>query len=86
MTRREHLVAVLLAYLALAGCEDPYTQSTPTAGEAPRRDVRRQAERPRGDELLPPTRPVAGASSLPEAPGRRSARAVLEAFCWQWAN
>jgi hypothetical protein len=86
MTRGDYFVAALLACLALAGCEDPYTQSTPTAGESPRPDERRQAERPRGDELLPQTRPGAGASALLEAPGRRSARAVLEAFCWQWAN
>jgi len=86
MTGPKHLLAALLACLALAGCQDPYTQSTPTAGEAPRRDERRQAEPPRGDEQPPPTPPIAGASAAPEAPGRRSARAVLEAFCWQWAN
>jgi hypothetical protein len=86
MTRGDYFVAALLACLALAACADPYTQSTPTAGESPRRDERRQGERPRGDELPPAVSPSAGASALPEPPRRRSARAVLEAFCRQWAN
>jgi hypothetical protein len=86
MTRREQHVAVLLACLALAACENPYTQSRPTAGESPRPDERRQGERPRGDELPPAVSPSAGASALPEQPRRRSARAALEAFCRQWAN
>jgi hypothetical protein len=86
MTRGDYFVAALLACLALAGCEDPYTQSTPTAGGAPRRDERRQAVRPRGDELPPPAPPSARPSAFSEAPRRRSARGVLEAFCWNWTN
>jgi hypothetical protein len=86
MSRREHLLAALLACLALAGCEDPYTQSTPTAGESSRRDERQQAARPEGDELPPPAPPVADASALPEAPRPRGARAAVAAFCVQWAN
>jgi hypothetical protein len=86
MTGGDYFVAALLACLALAGCEDPYTQSTPTAGESPRPDERRQAERPRGDELPPPAPPSARPSAFSEAPRRRSARGALEAFCSQWAN
>jgi hypothetical protein len=86
MSARSRLVAALLACLALAGCDDPYTQGEPDADDSPGRDERRQAERPRGDELPPPTPPAAGAPASSEAPGQRGARAVLEAFCRQWAN
>jgi hypothetical protein len=86
MSARNGLVAALLACLVLAGCDDPYTQGEPDADDSPRRDERRQAERPRGDELPPPAPPPAGAPASFEAPGQRSARAVLQGFCWQWAN
>jgi hypothetical protein len=84
MTRRP--TAVLLACLALAGCQDPYTQSTTTAGDSPRLYERRQAERPRGDELPPPV-PSTAAAPAPRASGaRQRARTVLRAFCSRWAN
>jgi hypothetical protein len=86
MTRPKQLLAALLASLALAGCKDPYTQSTPTGGDPSRRHERQQAERPQGDELPPAVSPSAGAAALPEPPARHSARAALEAFCSQWAN
>jgi hypothetical protein len=85
MSARDHLVAALLASLALAGCDDPYTHSTPTTDDSPRHG-RRRAERPRGDELPPPAPPPVGAPAFSEARGQRGARALLEAFCWQWAN
>jgi hypothetical protein len=86
MSARSRLVAALLACLALAGCDDPYTQGEPDADDSPGREERRQAERPRGDELPPPAPPAGAAPAFPEAPRRRSARAVLEAFCRQWGN
>jgi hypothetical protein len=85
MSARSRLVAALLACLALAGCDDPYTQGEPDADDSPGRDEGRQPERPRGDELPPPAPPAAAPASS-EAPGQRGARAVLEAFCWQWSN
>jgi hypothetical protein len=85
MTRRSQLAAVLLAGLALVGCQDPYTQGTTTAGDRPRPHERPQAEPPRGDELAPPA-PAAAAAAFRERAARRNARTVLEAFCWQWAN
>jgi hypothetical protein len=86
MSRRDQLAAVLLACLALAGCQDPYTQSAPTADDSSARDEPRQGERPRGDERPPPALPAGAAPASPEAPRRGSARGVLKAFCWQWAN
>jgi hypothetical protein len=86
MTRREQLLAALLACLALAGCQDPYTQNASTARGSARPDERRPAEPPRGDEPPPPARPAAETPGFPKAPPRLSARALLEAFCWQWAN
>jgi hypothetical protein len=86
MTRGPQLLAALLACLALAGCEDPYAESTSTAGESGRGDQRRQAVRPQGDERPPSARPAAEAPAFPKAPPQRSARGVLEAFCSQWAN
>ena len=85
MTRRQP-AAALLAWLALVGCQDPYTEGGTTAGDSPRRYERGQTERPRGDEL-PPLAPSTGAvPTVNEAAARRSARTVLEAFCSQWAN
>jgi len=86
MTRRSQLAAVLLAGLALVGCQDPYTQGTTTAGDSPRPHERPQAERPRGDELSPRAPAAAGAPGFREPAVRRNARTVLEAFGWQWAN
>jgi hypothetical protein len=86
MTRRSQLGAVLLAGLALVGCQDPYTQGAPTAGDSPRPHERPQAERPHGDELGPPAPAAAGAPALREPAARRNARTVLEAFCSQWAT
>jgi hypothetical protein len=83
MTRRP--TAVLLACLALAGCQDPYTQSATSADESPRVYERRQ-ERPRGDELPPPPPSTAEAPTPSESGARRTARTVLEAFCSRWAN
>jgi hypothetical protein len=85
MTRRSQPAAVLLAGLALVGCQDPYTQGTTTAGDRPRPHERPQAEPPRGDELAPPA-PAAATAAFRERAARRNARTVLEAFCWQWAN
>jgi hypothetical protein len=85
MTARQLGVA-LLACLALAGCDDPYTDGAPTAGDSARRYEDQRAERPHGDELPPPA-PLAGATpAFAGGPWRRSARAVLKAFCWRWAN
>jgi hypothetical protein len=84
MTRRP--TAVLLACLALANCQDPYTQSAATTGDSPRPYERRQAERPRGDELPPPVPSTAAAPTPRESGARRTARTVLAAFCSRWAN
>ena len=86
MTRAKGPAAVLLACLALVGCQDPYTQSARTADGSPRPYERRQAKRPRGDELPPRAQFTATVPALPEAAARRSARTVLEAFCSRWAN
>ena len=83
MSRRP--AALLLACLALVGCEDPYTRSAPTADDSPRRFEGRQAE-PRGDELPPPAPSTAAPPTFPESGARRTARTVLEAFCSRWAN
>jgi hypothetical protein len=86
MTRGPQLLAALLTLLVLAGCEDPYAQSISTAAESGQGDQRRQAVRPQGDERPPSARPAAETPGFPKAPPRLSARALLEAFCWQWAN
>jgi hypothetical protein len=87
MTGREQPAALLLACLALVGCQDPYTQGATTAEDSPRRYERRQAERPRGDELPPPApSATAAVPGFDEPSAPRSARTVLEAFCSQWAN
>jgi hypothetical protein len=85
MTRGQP-AAALLACLALAGCQDPYTEGGTTAGDSPRRYERGQTERPRGDELPPPAPPAAAVPTVNEAAARRSAHTALEAFCSQWAN
>ena len=84
MTRRP--TAVLLACLALASCQDPYAQSATTTGDAPGLYERRQAERPRGDELPPPPPSTNSAPTPRESGARRTARTVLDAFCSRWAN
>jgi hypothetical protein len=86
MTRRKDPAAVLLACLALVGCQDPYTQSA-TTDAPPGRHERRPVHPPPGDELPPPA-PSAAATvpTFPEPAARRTARAVLEAFCSWWAN
>ena len=86
MTRRKEPAAVLAACLALAGCQDPYTQSATTAGDSPRLHERRQAHRPRGDELPPPVPSTAAAPALRASGARQRARTVLGAFCSRWAN
>jgi hypothetical protein len=86
MTCGKQPAAVLLACLALVGCQDPYTQSA-TTDAPPRGHERRPADRTRGDEL--PLSAPSAAAALPavhERPARRSARTVLEAFCSRWAN
>ena len=85
MTRRQP-AAALLAWLALVGCQDPYTEGGTTAGDSPRPYEHTQAERPRGDELPPPAPSTGAVPTVNEAAARRSARTVLEAFCSQWAN
>ena len=86
MIRRRDRAAVLLACLALVGCQDPYIQSA-TTETSPRRHERRPVHRPLGDELPPPAPPAAAAvPSIPEPAPRRTARTVLEAFCSRWAN
>jgi hypothetical protein len=86
MTGREQPAALLLACLALVGCQDPYTQGATTAEDSARRYERRQAERPRGDELPPPAPPAAAVPAFNVSAARRTARAALQAFCSQWAN
>jgi hypothetical protein len=86
MTRRKQPAAVLLACLALVGCQDPYTEGAPTAGDPPRRYERRLDHRPRGDELPPPAAAATAVRAFHARAARRSARTVLDAFCSQWAN
>jgi hypothetical protein len=86
MTRGQS-ATVLLAWLALVGCQDPYTDGAPTAGDQSERDERRQVHRPHGDELPPPApSATAAVPAFDDPSARRSARTVLEAFCSQWAN
>jgi hypothetical protein len=86
MTRRGQPAAVLLAWVALVGCQDPYTEGAPTAGDSSRPYDRPQPERPRGDELAPPAPSAVGTPAFRELAARRKARTVLEAFCSHWAN
>jgi hypothetical protein len=86
MTRRKQLLAGLVACLALAACEDPYTQGTQSAAKSSPRDERPQAQRARGDELPPDPPPAREGPALEEAPAGRTARATLAAFCTGWAN
>jgi len=86
MTRRKQPAALLLACLALVGCQDPYTQDTTNADDSPRRYEGQRAQPPRGDELPPPAQPTVAVPAPPDVTARRSARTVLEAFCSRWAN
>jgi hypothetical protein len=80
-----HLVAGLIAMVALVGCEDPYADRSGDPGRAADGERARE-QQARGDELAPlsPERDTA-----PDDPGGRvasTARAALERFCAQWAN
>jgi hypothetical protein len=86
MTRRRPPAAVMFAWVALAGCQDPYTEPTPAGGDPAGRHESRRAERPPGDELPPPAPAAVPVPTGGEAAGRGSPRSALEAFCLQWAN
>jgi len=85
MTRRKDPAAVLLACLALVGCQDPYTQSA-TTDAPPGRHERHPVHPPPGDELPPPVPSTAAAPALRASGARQRARTVLAAFCSRWAN
>jgi hypothetical protein len=86
MTRRRPPAALVLACVAIAGCQDPYTETTPTGGEPAGRHESRRAERPLGDDLPPRAPAAVPVPTGAEAAGQGSPRSALEAFCLQWAN
>jgi hypothetical protein len=79
-------LAGLLACLALAGCQDPYSDSRPRDSDYGQPVERRRAEAARGDEPAPSAPAADSAPAYREAAARRTARAALETFCSQWAN
>jgi hypothetical protein len=86
MMRRRPPAALVLACVAIAGCQDPYTETTPTGGEPAGRHELRRAERPLGDELPPRAPAAVPVPARAEAASRARPRSALKAFCLQWAD
>jgi hypothetical protein len=80
-----HLVACLMAMVALLGCEDPYAGRSDDPGRAAEVEHARE-QRARGDELALPRAALDTAPDDPAGPAPATPRAALERFCAQWAN
>jgi hypothetical protein len=85
MMARHGLILVPLLAALLAGCQDPYRQDAERRDESRRPAVPAAGEQLPGDDRAPLAREHDTAPAV-NSDARRTPRAVVDAFCSQWAN